>query len=302
MRITHIGSVLFEDPPWVLVRVYTDTGLVEVGEAYHGAGVHQIAVDRRMTAALLGRDPRNVERLARDMGTAMSASGFFQGAVMSAISGLEMALWDLAGQAAGVLIWQLFGGRVRERVPLYATGHNRTEETRHAYAARAVELQECGLRGIKISVHPRASDVTPLELSQAVQASLEADTWLAVDAHGAYSGPDAARLAASLADLGLQWLENPLPPQNIDAMRALTHTSPIPVGTGIRIYSQHAAARVEPAALSIDGVEPEGRFQIQVRDLVREMGDGYSSDLWSAGHGSPLRTEVVPTAMRIAYG
>ncbi|MBM3265983.1 MAG: mandelate racemase/muconate lactonizing enzyme family protein, partial [candidate division Zixibacteria bacterium] len=111
MKITHIGSLLIDKWPWVLVKVVTDTGIVGIGEAYHGAGVHRIVVDKRLTRALIGKDPRNVDRLFRDMMSCMSASGFYQGAVMSAISGIEMALWDITGQALGVPIWQLLGGK-----------------------------------------------------------------------------------------------------------------------------------------------------------------------------------------------
>ena len=74
MRITRVGSVPMRSPPWVLVRVFTDADLIGLGEAYHGTGVHRIAVDPRLTGALLGRrDPRHVERLARGMGAGMSA-------------------------------------------------------------------------------------------------------------------------------------------------------------------------------------------------------------------------------------
>lgn len=115
----------------------------------------------------------------------MSGSGFYQGAVMSAISGVEMALWDLAGQAAGVPVWQLFGGRMRERVPLYATGHNGIPDTPAAYAERAEELQRLGMRALKLSVHPRSPGAEPpLHLVRAVHDVLDRHTWLAVDAHG----------------------------------------------------------------------------------------------------------------------
>ena len=67
MRITHIGSILLEPTRWVLVKVKTDEGLTGIGEAYHGAGVHQIVVDERLRAPLIGRDPRHVDRLFRDM-------------------------------------------------------------------------------------------------------------------------------------------------------------------------------------------------------------------------------------------
>ena len=111
MKIVDIGAVLLQPTPWVLVKVRTDEGITGIGEAYHGAGVHHIAVDERLTrVALIGQDPRNVDRLFRDMKSSMSASGYYQGAVMSAISGIEMALWDITGQALGVPIWQLLGG------------------------------------------------------------------------------------------------------------------------------------------------------------------------------------------------
>jgi len=123
MRITHIGATLLSPFPWVLVKVITDEGLIGIGEAYHGAGVHQIVVDPRLTVSLLGEDPRNVDKLYKNMQRRMSASGFYQGAVMSAISGIEMALWDITGQAAGVPIWQLLGGKFRDRIRVYNDCH-----------------------------------------------------------------------------------------------------------------------------------------------------------------------------------
>ena len=74
MKITHVGAVLLQPFPWVLVRVKTDSGLVGLGEAYHGAGVHQIAVDQRLTKAIVGQNPLNVDKLFRDMMKSMSAS------------------------------------------------------------------------------------------------------------------------------------------------------------------------------------------------------------------------------------
>jgi L-alanine-DL-glutamate epimerase-like enolase superfamily enzyme len=240
MRITRVGSVLMRSPPWVLVRVVTDDGPMGLGEAYHGAGVHRIAVDPRLTGALLGRDPRDVERLASDMGAAMSGSGFYQGAVMSAISGVEMALWDLAGQAAGVPIWQLFGGRMRERVPLYVTGHNGVPDTPAAYARRAEGLQRLGMRALKLSVHPRSpGDEPPLHLVRSVHDVLDEHTWLAVDAHGSCDPKGALRLAERLAPLGLRWLEDPIPPENPAAMVAVTAASPVPICTGENLYGVH---------------------------------------------------------------
>ena len=169
MQITHIGSTLLSPFPWVLVKITTDEGLVGIGEAYHGAGVHQIVVDPRLTQVLIGEDPRNVDKLFRDMMRRMSASGFYQGAVMSAISGIEMALWDLAGKLLNVPTHVLLGGKFRDKVRLYDHSHpgDFFDEERDVESwARGVDSlstnsgrnSPLGLRG---SCRPRSRDKIP---------------------------------------------------------------------------------------------------------------------------------------------
>ena len=82
-----------------------------------------------------------MDKLFRDMQRRMSASGFYQGAVMSAISGVEMALWDLTGQACAVPIWQLLGGRFRERIRLYNDCHAGDEDDPASCLAKALEVE-----------------------------------------------------------------------------------------------------------------------------------------------------------------
>ena len=154
MKITHIGTLLLQPFPWVLVRVKTDSGLVGIGEAYHGAGVHQITVDPRLTRALIGQNPLNVDKLFRDMMGSMSASGYYQGAVMSAISGIEIALWDIAGQALSCPIWQLLGGRFRDRVRVYNDCNAGEEENPQSYAQKAKEVEARGFSAIKFDIDP----------------------------------------------------------------------------------------------------------------------------------------------------
>ena len=195
MKITSIGAVLLQPFPWVLVKVRTDSGLVGIGEAYHGAGVHQIAVDPRLTRSLIRKDPRNVDRLFRDMQGSMSASGFYQGAVMSAISGIEMALWDITGQACGVPIWQLLGGRFRDEIRLYNDCHAGNEEDPASWVAKALEVQGRGFDAIKFDIDPRSGrrddynrgirnrDIAYyVETVTAVRQALDPDTDLLIDA------------------------------------------------------------------------------------------------------------------------
>jgi L-alanine-DL-glutamate epimerase-like enolase superfamily enzyme len=289
MKITGIGSVLLTPFPWVLVKVRTDEGLVGIGEAYHGAGVHQIAVDQRLTRALVGQDPRQVDRLFRDMQRSMSASGFYQGAVMSAISGIEIALWDLTGQACGVPIWQLLGGRFRDQIRLYSDCHAGVEEDDPAsWAAKAKAVEARGFDALKFDIDPRPGQRDPynrcirnrdiahyIEVVRSVRQALDPDTDLAIDAHWAYAPADILKLAYALEELDLLWLEDPVPPENVEAMARVKAATRTPICTGENFYTrfgfreliQSQAADIISPDLAKAGGLLEGRRIADLADL-----------------------------------
>jgi L-alanine-DL-glutamate epimerase-like enolase superfamily enzyme len=252
MKITHVGAVVLTPFPWVLVKVKTDDGLIGIGEAYHGAGVHQIVVDERLTRVLIGQDPRNVDKLFRDMMRSMSASGFYQGAVMSAISGIEMALWDITGQAFGVPIWQLLGGKFRDSIRLYNDCHAGDVDTPESWVEKAVEVEKRGFDAIKFDIDPRPSqrdaynrgisnnDISFfVERVTAIRKALDPNTDLAIDAHWRYSPSDILKVAYAFEDLNLLWLEDPIPPENVDAMAKVTAATRTPICTGENFYTRH---------------------------------------------------------------
>jgi len=251
MKIVEITSVLLQPMPWVLVKVKTDDGIVGIGEAYHGAGVHQIATDERLTKTLIGENPLDVDRRFRDMMKGMSASGYYQGAVMSAISGIEMALWDIAGQAVGVPIWQLLGGRFRDKVRVYNDCHAGKDETPAAYAAKAKEVEARGFTAIKFDIDPLPSrrdaynrcisndDIAHyVEVVTAVREALDSNTDLAIDAHWAYTPVDILKVAHAFEDLGLLWLEDPIPAENVEAMAMVKNSTKTPICTGENFYTR----------------------------------------------------------------
>lgn len=251
MKITSIGSVLLTPFPWVLIKVHTDVGLTGIGEAYHGAGVHQIAVDERLTRALIGQDPRNVDRLFRDMMRRMSASGFYQGAVMSAISGIEMALWDITGQALGAPIWQLLGGKFRDRIRLYNDCHAGKEESPESYAEKARAVEARGFDAIKFDIDPLPSrrddynrcisndDIAYyIDVVTAIREALDPNTDLAIDAHWGYAPVDILKIAYAFEDLDLLWLEDPIPPENVEAMARVAQATQTPICTGENFYTR----------------------------------------------------------------
>ncbi len=252
MRITHIGATLLSPFPWVLVKVITDEGLIGIGEAYHGAGVHQIVVDPRLTVSLLGEDPRNVDKLYKNMQRRMSASGFYQGAVMSAISGIEMALWDITGQAAGVPIWQLLGGKFRDRIRVYNDCHAGETDSIETWITKAKEVEARGFDAIKFDIDPLPDQrdrynrgisndhiAYYIDVVKALRDALDPNTDLLIDGHWKHSPADILQVAKAYEDLGLFWLEDPIPPENIDAMARFTQATTTPICTGENFYTAH---------------------------------------------------------------
>ena len=304
MKITHIGSVLLKPTGWVLVKVKTDEGITGIGEAYHGAGVHQIAVDERLTRPLIGQDPRNVDKLFRDMMNSMSASGFYQGAVMSAISGIESALWDITGQAAGVPIWQLLGGKFRDKIRIYNDCHAGETETPEAYAAKAREVEARGFTAIKFDIDPLPSrrdrynrcisndDIAHyVDVVTAVRESLDSNTDLAIDAHWFYAPVDILKIAHAFEDLDLLWLEDPIPPENIAAMEGVTKSTRTPICTGENFYTRfgfrdlietQAADIISPDMAKAGGLL-EGR-------RIADLADMYYIPIAPHNIGSPVQT------------
>ena len=251
MKIVSISSVLLQPMPWVLVKVKTDEGVVGIGEAYHGAGVHQIAVDERLTKTLVGKNPLDVDRCFHDMMKGMSASGYYQGAVMSAISGIEMALWDIAGQVLQTPIWQLLGGRFRDKVRVYNDCHAGEDETPAAYAAKAKEVEARGFTAIKFDIDPLPSrrdaynrcigndDIMHyVAVVAAVREALDSNTDLAIDAHWAYAPVDILKIAHAFEELNLLWLEDPIPAENVEAMAMVKNNTKTPICTGENFYTR----------------------------------------------------------------
>ena len=120
MKITDIRStVVAGNFDWILVRVYTDEGLVGLGEAYWGPGVRAILADPRFKSILLGEDPTNVDRCWLMLKKRLAGAGSSLGTLVTAMSGVEQALWDLAGKAAGLPIYRLMGGKLRDRIRIY---------------------------------------------------------------------------------------------------------------------------------------------------------------------------------------
>jgi galactonate dehydratase len=234
------------------VRIYTDQGLYGHGEGTDavqgGAGI--IRMFRRF---LVGQDPLNVEALWERIRTAGIFAGAQGGQYVAALSAVEIALWDLAGKALGVPVYQLLGGKVRDRVRLYCDSANHHPDDPQA-RAKLKEIEAMGFTAVKIDIDeandPGRWDRVNWTASNAeidrmvkevafVRETLSPRVDLAVDMHGRYDATTAKRVARELERFRLLWLEEPVPPENIDVMRDIRESTVTPVCAGENLFLRH---------------------------------------------------------------
>ncbi|MBI4890295.1 MAG: galactonate dehydratase [Acidobacteria bacterium] len=227
-------------PRWGLLRILTNEGLEGYGEftvegqlASAEAAVHELAEQ------FIGKDPSSIKGLVR----ACYDRSFYHGGAhfMSALGGLEIALWDIAGKAAGQPIHQLLGGRVRDRVKVYrwAGGNNNSPEAAAEEAARVVAE---GARAIKMNACPPLAAIdtyggiqAAVARARAVRDAVGPDVEIAYDFHGRANVPMARRLARELEFSRPLFYEEPVRPDYnrwLPDIAAITH---VPIATGERM-------------------------------------------------------------------
>lgn len=240
MKITAVRPYLMRaaERNWLFVKVETDTELYGWGEATLELKERTVAeAMRELEPFILGEDPTRIEHVWQTL----YRQGFWRGGVVlnSAISGIDQALWDLTGKAYGVPVYKLLGGAVRDRIRLYAHGGPR----------QAAELREAGFTGIKSgpgvdTSSPRDHEVAARFVAyvRELREAAGPDIDLMIDNHGASRPAQAAQMLAALEDapeLGLLFFEEPVPPDNVDALEPLTRRGfRTPLATGERLFTR----------------------------------------------------------------
>lgn len=220
----------------MLVRIATDEGAVGWGEALAPVGpqVSATAVERLLAPALLGEDPTTPVPLWQRLSGLMRERGHLVGHQADALAAVDIALWDLAGKAAGLPIARLLGGAFRQTIPCYVSGLPRSDDD--ARAALMAEWAAEGVRRVKLHLgHGVAADLATFDSVRAVHPDLH----VAVDAHWAYSGADALRLGRALDERGAWFLEAPLEPEDVAGHRELAAAIATPVAVGETLRNRY---------------------------------------------------------------
>lgn len=270
MKITAIEQ-FFPHPRIRLVKVSTDAGLAGWGETtLEGKPRSTTAAVDEMADYLIGRDPLRIEHHWQQI----YRSAFFRGGsvVMSALAGLDQALWDIAGQHFGVPVYQLLGGAVRDRIRVYAHWGILAldDATLDAARQRLDWLKTMGHNAFKSGPrgHWRGHE-SPAYVDEFVKRAYLMREWVGPDAeiafdfHGQFTPAMAIEVCHQIKGMRPMFVEEPVPQENVEALKQVTDHVPMPIATGERLLSRwefrrvfelQAAAYVQPDASHAGGI------------------------------------------------
>lgn len=229
---------------WVFVKIYTDEGITGVGEgtleykekAFLGALEH-------IKEYLLGKNPFQIEehfhKIYRD--------AYWRGGpvLMSALSAVEMALWDILGKSLGVPVYQLMGGKVHDKVRIYVNGWFAGAKEPEEFAEKAKIAVQRGVTAMKWDPFGKSYlEISNAELDKAlrnvaaVREAVGNQVDLLIEGHGRFNIPTGIKIAKELEQFKPMFFEEPVPPDNLDALKAVREKSPVAISAGERLYTR----------------------------------------------------------------
>jgi galactonate dehydratase len=256
--------------PQTHIRIYTDQGIFGQGESTDAAvGTASLVKSWRRT--LVGQNPLNVEALWERIRTSGVFAGAQGGQYVTALSGVEIALWDLAGKALGLPVYQLMGGKFRDKVRIYCDSDMEGSPISEVNDKKLEWIKGKGFTAMKIdlddardparfdSVNWTASngeiDRMVNEIAH-VRERIPKQMDLACDMHGRYDATTGKRVAKAVEPFRLLWLEEPVPPEDIDAMADIRHSTSTPIACGENVYMRWGYRELLQKA-AVDIIQPD---------------------------------------------
>ena len=298
MKITRLTT--FAVPPrWLFLKMETDEGITGWGEpVVEGRAATVATCVEELSDYLLGRDPSNIE----DLWQVMYRGGFYRGGpiLMSAIAGIDQALWDIKGKSCGMSVAQLMGGLVRDRIQVYSwIGGDRPADT----AAAALAAAERGFTAIKMN---GTEELQMVDTWARVQAALDRvaavrdavpDLGIAVDFHGRVHKPMAKVLLKELEPYRLMFIEEPVLSENADTLLGPMIKTSTPIALGERLFSRwDFKSLLASGAVDIIQPDPSHSGGISETRKITTMAEAY--DVAVALH-CPLGPIALATCLQI---
>ncbi|WP_323174480.1 mandelate racemase/muconate lactonizing enzyme family protein [Natrialba sp. PRR66] len=323
VEITDVQTTVVEgNYPWTLVRVYTDAGLVGNGESYWGAGEQEII--ERVAPFIEGENPLDIDRLYEHLVQKLSGEGSISGKAISAISGIELALHDVAGKILEVPAYQLLGGKYRDEMRIYCDCHTEDEADPDACADEAERVvDELGYDALKFDLdvpsghekdranrHLRGPEIEhKAEIVEKVTERVGDRADAAFDCHWSFSTGSAHRLAERLEEYDVWWLEDPVPPENHDVQREVTQRTTTPITAGENVYRDHGQRRLlQEQAVDIIAPDVPRVGGMRQSRKIADLADLYYIPVAMHNVSSPIGTmasihvgAAIPNALAVEY-
>lgn len=248
MKVTGVRTTVV-GAPWrelVFVEMTTDDGRTGTAEVriVNKTDTLIACIGELAPRYVIGADPFDVERLAWNIQRA--EYGRPGEITQSTLAAFDVACWDLMGQALGVPVWKLLGGRFRDRVPAYANGWYTGKLEPAVIARLAREVVKRGYRALKLDPFGAASAELAVPdrrravaIVAAVREAVGPDVQIMIEMHGRFTPAAAAAVAASLEPYDPEWIEEPVPPENADALRRVRQATRLPIATGERAHTPY---------------------------------------------------------------
>ena len=270
----------------LLVEIEADGGTVGWGESY-GPARPNAAVVEAMKPMLIGADALASEALWERLYAAFRDHGQ-KGLPVQALSGIDIALWDLKGKHFGVPVHRLMGGPMRTEVQAYATGLYRREagDPRDYLAEEAAGYVAEGFAAMKLKVGFGVAE--DAAVAEAVRAAIGRDVALMIDANHAYDATRAIRLGRQLADLDIGWFEEPVPPEDLAGYVEVRARQPIPVAGGECEFTRFGFRELL-VRRAVDVVQPDtcaagGLSEcLKIAAIANAHGVRYAPHVWGTG-------------------
>ncbi|MBE7927911.1 galactonate dehydratase [Pseudomonas saudiphocaensis] len=299
MKITRLTTYVVP-PRWLFLKIETDAGIIGWGEPVVEGRAHTVAAAvEELADYLIGKDPRNIE----DHWTMLYRGGFYRGGAihMSALAGIDQALWDIKGKALGVSVSEMLGGRVRERIRVYSwIGGDRPADT--ANAARdavargfgAIKMNACGELQF-VDNHAKVDAV--LANIAAVRDAVGGEVGIGVDFHGRVHKPMAKILIKELEPFRPMFIEEPVLSEHYEALRELAPLSCAPIALGERLYSRWDFKRILSEGY-VDIIQPDASHAGGITEVrkIASMAEAY--DVALALH-CPLGPIALATCLQL---
>ena len=299
MKITQVNTYHVR-PRWGFVEIETDAGYTGWGEAVlEGHCDAVLACVNEMKPYLLGKDPANIE----DFSAVLYRAGFYRGGgvLMSAIAGIDQALWDIKGKVFNAPVYQLMGGKCRESIRVYSwIGGDRPADT----GAMAKERKDAGFTAVKMNATAELQMIDTydkidavLERVAAIRESCGKHFGIAIDFHGRVHKPMAKILAKKLEEFDPMSIEEPVLCENMECFKELAVNCNIPIATGERLFTKYDFKRLLQSG-GVDIIQPDLSHAGGITEVkkIASMAEAY--DVALAPH-CPLGPIALPACQNL---